>query len=74
MTNIFGTSIFIKIGNLNQNIKTLIIATTDKVYADHNDKNTEEYKLGGTEFYSASKASSEHIINAFLTILKKELI
>lgn len=65
MTNIFGTYNICKISNLNQNIKTLIIATTDKVYADHNDKNTEEYKLGGAEFYSASKASSEHIINAF---------
>ncbi|MDA9036855.1 CDP-glucose 4,6-dehydratase [Acidimicrobiia bacterium] len=44
---------------------TLTIATTDKVYSTPNSKNTEEFSLGGKDFYSASKVSKEFIIDAF---------
>ena len=54
-----------------QTVRTLIIATTDKVYLDTDADNTEEARLGGKEFYSASKASSEHIIDAFSNTLKR---
>lgn len=71
ITNIIGTFNVLEFCNLNKNIKTLTIATTDKVYKNHNDKNTEDFKLGGDEFYSASKAGAEHIINAFAKTRKR---
>lgn len=72
VTNILGTYNVLDACNKNKNIKLLVIATTDKVYAEHNDKNAENAKLGGREFYSASKASSEHIIEAFINTHKRE--
>lgn len=71
-TNIIGTYNVLNVCNSNINIKLLVIATTDKVYENHNFNNVEESKLGGKEFYSASKASSEHIIQAFINTKKRD--
>ena len=71
LTNVLGTYNVLNATNLNKNIENLIIATTDKVYEEHNAQNTENFKLGGKEFYSASKASSEHIISAFNNTSKR---
>jgi len=71
-TNIIGTYNVMNICNANKKINLLVIATTDKVYENHNFNNTEESKLGGKEFYSASKASSEHIIQAFINTKKRD--
>jgi len=73
-TNIIGTYNLLKTCNDNKNIQLLVIATTDKVYENHNYENTEEAKLGGKEFYSASKASSEHIIQAFINTKKRDTL
>jgi len=71
MTNVLGTLNLLEAANRNENIKTIVIATTDKVYAEHNAENNETYKLGGKEYYSASKASTEHIITAFNNTSKR---
>lgn len=71
-TNILGTFNILDLCNKTKDINTLVIATTDKVYEDHNQDNFENFKLGGKEFYSASKASSEHVISAFKNTLKRE--
>ena len=63
-TNIIGTYNVLDSSN-NKGINTLVISTTDKVYLNSSNKNIESDHLGGKEFYSASKASSEHIISAF---------
>lgn len=70
-SNIIGTFNILNFVNKIQTVRTLIIATTDKVYLDTDADNTEEARLGGKEFYSASKASSEHIIDAFSNTLKR---
>lgn len=71
-SNVIGTFNILNFVNNIQSAKTLIIATTDKVYLDTDADNTEESRLGGKEFYSASKASSEHIISAFSNTMKRE--
>jgi CDP-glucose 4,6-dehydratase len=73
-TNIIGTYNLLQSCNDNNNIQLLVIATTDKVYENHNHENTEKAKLGGKEFYSASKASSEHIIQAFINTKKRDTL
>jgi len=70
-TNIIGTFNILEAVNNLESIETIVVATTDKVYADHDSKNTEDFKLGGSEFYSASKASAEHVINAFKKSYKR---
>lgn len=71
LANILGTYNVLDACNKNENIKLLVVATTDKVYENHSDNNIETSKLGGREFYSASKASSEHIIQAFINTEKR---
>jgi len=63
-TNIVGTYNLLEASN-NSGVKTLVVSTTDKVYLNTSNNNIESDHLGGKEFYSASKASSEHIISAF---------
>tara|TARA_Y100000389_G_scaffold203602_1_gene252582 strand:+ start:12915 stop:13964 length:1050 start_codon:yes stop_codon:yes gene_type:complete len=70
-TNVLGTYNLLDACNRNENIKLFVVATTDKVYEDHSNNNIESSKLGGREFYSASKASSEHIIQAFVNTEKR---
>lgn len=64
--NIIGTYNVLNSVNQNNYTKGLIISTTDKVYAESEKYNTEDSKLGGKEFYSASKASAEHVIAAYI--------
>ena len=71
MSNIIGTYNILDLVNSYENINSLVISTTDKVYFETSKENTEEDKLGGAEFYSASKASTEHIINAYLKTKKR---
>ena len=70
-SNIIGTYNILNFINETLSVETLIVATTDKVYLDTDSDNTEDARLGGKEFYSASKASSEHIINAFSNTIKR---
>lgn len=64
-TNIIGTFRVIdqclKFGTTN----ALVVATTDKVYLDSENLNNEKSKLGGKEFYSASKVGQENVIESF---------
>lgn len=74
VTNIIGTFNVMNLVNENEKINGLVISTTDKVYSDTANSNLEESSLGGKEFYSSSKASTEHIISAFInTISRKNL-
>ena len=74
VTNIIGTFNVMNLVNENEKINGLVISTTDKVYSDTANSNLEESSLGGKEFYSSSKASTEHIISAFInTISRKDL-
>ena len=66
-TNIMGSINILNISRNISNLKTLIVVTTDKVYKnkewDYPYRETDE--LGGSDPYSASKASVEIIINSF---------
>ena len=57
-SNIIGTYNILESSNKVSNVKSLIIATTDKVYKNPNQDNHEN-ELGGDDFYSASKVSAE---------------
>lgn len=73
-TNIIGSFNIMNLVNDNEKINGLVVSTTDKVYSDTANSNLEESSLGGKEFYSASKASAEHIIAAFInTMSRKDL-
>ena len=58
--------------NKTDSIKNLLITTTDKVYKYSDRNNTENSELGGEDFYSASKASLELIVNAFIKSQKRD--
>ena len=65
-TNIVGTSNLLKILKECKNLKSIIIVTSDKCYEAKVEKNySESDKLGGSDIYSASKACTEIISNAF---------
>ena len=53
------------INKINENA-TFVIATTDKVYKNPSNDNTETSELGGLDFYSNSKVSKELLIDAFV--------
>lgn len=71
-SNIVGT--FNVLNSINQTSypSTIVASTTDKVYLNTSRNNIESDQLGGKEFYSASKAATEHIINAFVYSQKKQ--
>ena len=71
-TNIVGTYKIMDFVDSYSNAKSLIISTTDKVYLNSENDNFEEDQLGGHDFYSASKASSEFIISSYKNIKKNE--
>jgi len=71
-SNIIGTYNILNSINQAFNPGTLIVSTTDKVYLNSSKNNVESDQLGGKEFYSASKAATEHIINAFINSEKKQ--
>ena len=66
-TNILGTSNILEVCRHNDFVKSLIIITSDKVYKNFNDKRKykEEDQLGGKDIYSASKACTEILTNAY---------
>ncbi len=68
-TNVIGTTNLLESCRSINSIKAILIATSDKCYENNNNKNTyfsENYKLGGDDPYSASKACKEIIFNAYL--------
>ncbi len=64
-SNVIGTYNVLDSINKSENTKSLIIATTDKVYKHPEKENKEEEEIGGSDFYSATKSSAELLINAF---------
>ena len=70
-TNVVGTYNLLELSN-NIGVNTFVVSTTDKVYLNSENNNIENDHLGGKEFYSASKASSEHIISAFTNTRSKD--
>ena len=44
---------------------TIVVSTTDKVYKNSGDLNSEDYELGGKDFYSYSKVAVEELIEAY---------
>lgn len=70
-SNIIGTYNILDAINKLSDTPCIIISTTDKVYANPSHDNVEESPLGGDEFYSATKAASEHIIRAFINSQKR---
>ena len=67
-TNVIGSSNLLEIIKNNKTIKSVVMVATDKVYLN-NEKNRffkEEDPLGGKDVYSASKACSELILNAYI--------
>ena len=71
-SNIIGTYNVLESSNNSQEIRTLVVSTTDKVYRNPNSRNDENSDLGGKDFYSTSKVSAEIIIDSFINIFKKE--
>ena len=69
-SNVIGTYNVLDSINKSQNTKSLIIATTDKVYKYPEKENKEDAEIGGSDFYSATKSSAELLINAFINSSK----
>ena len=67
-TNILGSTNLLEISKNNKNIKAIVMIATDKVYKNDEKKISfnENHALGGKDIYSASKASSELILNAYI--------
>jgi CDP-glucose 4,6-dehydratase len=70
-SNIIGTFNILESANLNNSIKTLVIATTDKVYKYPNAENKEDSELGGQDFYSSTKVSAELLIRSYINSQKR---
>ena len=49
--------------------KAIVIASSDKVYRPSNSAHREDDVLGGTDPYSASKAASEHVVQAYQNLV-----
>lgn len=66
-SNVMGTANLLEAARLNPEVKAVVVVTTDKVY--RNLERVEPYRetdaLGGREPYSASKAASEFIVDAW---------
>jgi len=71
-SNVIGTYNVLEAVNNNDSIKSLIIATTDKVYKYPEKNNNEEAELGGKDFYSSSKVSAELIVQSFINSIKRK--
>ena len=69
-TNILGTLNILESIKNKEFVKTLIIATTDKVYKDKNSKKYNEHdELDGYDPYSSSKVCKEFIAKAYQNLL-----
>jgi CDP-glucose 4,6-dehydratase len=64
-SNVIGTFNVLNAGQASSNLKSIIVATTDKVYKNSEIDNIESSELGGREFYSSSKVAAENVISAF---------
>ena len=66
-TNIVGTSNLLEIIKEQTRLRSIVIVATDKVYENNEKKISfrETHKLGGKDIYSASKAASEIMVNAY---------
>lgn len=66
-TNIMGTVNLLEAIRTCDSVKAVLIVTTDKVYLNNNQINPyrEQDLLGGREPYSASKAATELLLNAY---------
>lgn len=73
-TNINGSINLLEAGRGLKKLKTIIVVTTDKVYypTNNNRKFKESDKLGGYDPYSASKAASEIVTEAYFRSFYKE--
>ena len=67
-TNVLGTYQIINNLIKYETSKSVIVATTDKVYKNSHEVNKEDDELGGNEFYSSSKVAQEMILEAFKNI------
>jgi len=65
-TNIIGTYNVLNYFDKIDSVKSIVVSTTDKVYLKPSEENIETSALGGSDFYSASKASAEFVISSFL--------
>jgi CDP-glucose 4,6-dehydratase len=66
-TNVLGTSNILEILKKYKKLRAVVMVATDKVYENSEKKISfkETSKLGGKDLYSASKAASEIIVNAY---------
>lgn len=66
-SNVMGTVNLLEAARVNSNVKAIVVVTTDKVYRnlERAEPYSEKDELGGREPYSASKAASEFIIDAW---------
>ena len=79
MTNIIGTASVLEACAQSKSTKLVVIITTDKCYSENKNLKyyTEKSALGGSEPYSASKASAELISKSYFLkykSLKKKII
>lgn len=69
-TNVEGTYNLIEIARKNKNLKKFIHISTDEVYGDMEEnpniikESSENYKIKGSSYYSASKAASDLLVEA----------
>ena len=65
--NVLGTASVLEAAGRCGNVTAIIIATSDKVYANENATRpfAEDSPLGGSDPYSASKAAAEFVVNAW---------
>ena len=72
-TNVNGTANLLDIAVKNQNIKAVVVATTDKVYKNLNtgEKYKETDQLEGSEPYSASKVATESVVKAWQVLAQR---
>jgi len=70
--NIMGTVNLLEISFRKKFVKTIIVATTDKVYRNSNSGRAfvEDDSLAGKDPYSASKVGTEAVVNAWQQIAK----
>ena len=66
-SNVLGTANLLEAIKFSNTVKSLVIATTDKVYLNLEEKKpfNENDKLGGHDLYSGSKAAAEIITQSF---------
>ena len=73
-TNVIGTSNILEVCKKQKNLRSLIIATSDKCYLNLEKKIpfTENSKLGGNDPYSLSKAMSERLVKIYFDRVYKK--